>query len=461
MRKTTSGGGQPCRSRIVLGLMAGLLSMAVAMPAMAQVTPPNLTVCEGVTCENLPESVCSTGGYKITLQSFTPGSGTTSGSTSYTYEVCSPPLGVCSGTVRNGEACSDNSFCQKQGQNEDPSATCSRQCAVDAFRGISHFDVTFPELGTSACLSGTTQGQVTGSCAISVNTSGSASVGSFDLGDGSCFGTPGNPEADQVAKCDSTTLNPGDCLTMTVNIAGETNGLGLGATVVVDKDANVCNASCIAGPSCDKCNQEPPGSQCLTKTIGFWGTHPWITNDYDPVTVCGKRLVCDGADDGKSDPSCLAGSCTSIMEGLGSVGGELPKNSAYVAFIKQLTAAKLNLNATAALFNGASCGSWTYNGNTIQEWIAACEGDGINTFGVCTAPQSTVSGSGCIEALDAFNNSQDTGFTVTPSPFDRPPVDDHDNVSGADPSQFTKAQGNKGDTKLVIGRSVPGGISCP
>ncbi len=46
------------------------------------------------------------------------------------------------------------------------------------------------------------------------------------------------------------------------------------------------------------------------------------------------------------------------------------------------------------------------------------------------------------EALPAFNNSQDIGFTQTPAPFNRPLVDDYGNASGADPSQFTKAQGN-------------------
>jgi hypothetical protein len=268
------------------------------------------------------------------------------------------------------------------------------------------------------------------------------------LGDGSCYG-PTTP----VAKCDNTELAPGDCIVMTLNIAGELTGLGNGVTTVVSKESGDCNESCLAGPSCEPCNPPLEGGECLTRTIGFWGTHPWITNDYDPVTVCGKTLDCSGASDGKSDPSCLAGSCTSIMEGLGSIGGESPPNAAYIAMVKQLTAAKLNLNATAALFPGASCADFRYNGQTIQQWISYCEN-------LCSSNQATISSSGCIEALNAFNNSQDTGFTVTPSPFDRPPVDDFGNISGADGSGFTAAQGNSTPPgKWVIGKNV-GGHDC-
>ena len=442
MSRTMSGLGQRCRSRIVLSLMAGLFSMAVAMPAMAQggPTPPDLTVCDAVTCENLPEkNVCSDAGFKISLKSYTPASTQNSGMASYVYEICSPLAGVCSGDGTT--SCLDNEQCTKGGN--PAGGTCTRECAADTFRDLSHFDVTFPELGgLNSCLSSNTS--VTGSCKVVDNApQGDGSItGGFVLGDGSCF--DGGTSQSLVAKCDGTKIKPGDCVEMTLNIAGETEGLGKGATVVVDKEATTCTSSCLAGPSCAPCDTEPPGEACLTRTIGFWGTHPWITNDYDPVTVCGQPLDCNDPQDGKSDPSCGAGSCNDIMEGLGSVGGENPKKSAYISMVKQLTAAKLNLNATDKLFPGSTCTSWTYQNKTIGAWISECEA-------LCGANQATISGSGCIEALNEFNNSEDTGFTVTPSPFDRPPVDDFGNVSGADSSGFTKAQGSKGDKKLVIG----------
>ena len=433
---------RPKVSLLCIGLAAtGLLLATVLAHAQGGTTLPDLTVCDGVDCDNVPNSICSDGGFAISLTGFTPGSSSNNGTATYTYEVCSPAAGVCNGTVRFGESCLDNSFCQKKGPNEDPTATCSRNCAVDSFRGLSHFDASFPELGVG-CLSATTT--ITGSCACSTNTSGTCSVGSFGLGDGACFAGDS-----PVAKCDSTNLGPGDCLTITLNIAGETTGLGTGPVVVVDKEATTCTASCLSGPSCacysDSC--VPAGEECLTRTIGFWGTHPWITNNFAPVTVCGKPIGCDGAATGNSSPGCPAGSCTSIVEGLCSIPSELSSNQAYVAMVRQLTAAKLNLNATKALFPGATCADFSYQDQTIQQWIAFCEG-------LCGANKQTISNSGCIEALDAFNNSQDAGFDVTPSPFDRPPVDDFGNVSGADPTQCGNAQGNGGYPKLVIGKKV-------
>lgn len=128
-------------------------------------------------------------------------------------------------------------------------------------------------------------------------------------------------------------------------------------------------------------------------------------------------------------------------------GVELKSNTAYVSMVRQMTAAQLNLNATATHFLGATCSTFTYGGRSIQQWIADCES-------LCGADEATISLSGCIEALDAFNNSQDVGFDVTPSPFDRPPVDDFGRISGADSRQCGKAQGNGRDPKLVIGKKA-------
>jgi hypothetical protein len=141
------------------------------------------------------------------------------------------------------------------------------------------------------------------------------------------------------------------------------------------------------------------------------------------------------------------------MEGLGSnPGGELQTNQPYVSMIKQLTAVKLNIAATGALAptGGNICTDWTYQGKTIQQWIERCE----SSF--CTGSKSQISSSGCIEAFDAFNNSEDSGFDQTPAPFDRPSVDDQGVVSGADPTQFTLAAGRYNPPgKVVIGKICP------
>lgn len=439
-----------------LPLAVALFASSGSVVSLAQtITPPNMAVCTGTDCKELPKTTCSNAGFAISLKSYIPASTQSSGVASYVYEVCSPPSGTCSGTLRPGEPCLDNSFCQRKGQNTDSTALCSRDCAVDTFRGLSHFDATFPNLATSTCL--TAQTDVSGSCsAVDKNNDGVFPVvGAFTLGDSSCF--QGTDSSGTVAKCDGTSIEPGDCIEMTLNIAGETTGLGLGTAVVVDKEATTCTSSCLAGPSCEPCDKEQGSNHCLTRTIGFWGTHPWIANNYataeKPVTVCGYPLNCRGADDGKSSPACLAGSCDSVMEGLGSnPGGELKTNPSYVSMIKQLTAVKLNIAATTAVAPAGTriCEDWTYQGKTIQQWIELCESS------VCTGSKSQISSSGCIEAFDAFNNSEDSGFDQTPAPFDRPSVDDRGVVSGADPTQFTLAAGKYNPPgTVVIGKVCP------
>jgi hypothetical protein len=221
------------------------------------------------------------------------------------------------------------------------------------------------------------------------------------------------------AKCDvvaGSVLDPGECVTVRLSLAGEMPTLGAGITFTRTRaEPAGCFRNCMLGPSCHPCTPPPPPDQCLSRTPGFWGTHPHITALFLPVTVCGETL--DGID---------AGSCSSVTEALCvAPGNELKKLSAYAQLVRQLAAAKLNLNASVA--NGGTCGE------AIAARIAECEAL------YCGASQSAISSSGCIEDLDAFNNSQDT-FPMTPSPFDRP--------GPANSQECQEANGNK----LVIGK---------
>jgi hypothetical protein len=269
--------------------------------------------------------------------------------------------------------------------------------------GRADRNVAFPQVGAS-CVSA--QSKVTGAC----------SNGNFVLGDGSCF--DGATSSSFIAKCDATNLDPGECLTMTVNIAGENTGLGLGAAVVVDKESNTCTSSCIAGPSCDACDPPSEEGQCLTRTRGFWGTHPHIATQFLPVTVCGETI-----------DVTQAGTC-STSEALCTSANDYKKNPSYLTLIAQLTAAKLNLNATAAVGDpGASCSGYPKIGDkTIQQFIADCEAN------LCNGSKAAIIASTCLELLDAFNNSQDVGFAPTPAPFDTP--------GPAQPAQCQAARGN-------------------
>jgi hypothetical protein len=410
--------------------------------------------------------------------------------TSYEYEVCSPPLGQCEGkttttcadnlaciqkTVSLGAcvgsvceqktfgglnlSCGNNGDCKEENVDYGP---CSRACADtvhdDNFSGLSHFDVFYPTPTTgNTCLTNLDAPEI------------ECSQGSSATSDGSCAGITDF----SVAKCDGTSLATGECLTMKVTFTG-TQLLGQG--IVAAKAGADCHQVCMYGPACAEiadCNPDPPtpdgpgDSYCLTHTIGFWGTHPWITDDYatsaKPIEVCGVPLYCDGrsAEEGGGDREfCGYGECHDIMEALGSVPGECTKVANcgnYVGMVRQLTAAKLSLKATEMYVEGmegspSACGSslWTYHDlddapQNIAYWIDYCDSNCGNpeTYGICTA------------ALDDFNNLVDVlKDDVTPEPFNRPCLRDGDGacVVGADPSSFTAAQGSN----LVIGKDIPG-----
>ncbi len=356
---------------LVAAVLVGLAGLALAPePASAQ-------VCD---CTTVQRSICSDQGFDITLVNFSINQN--AGTSSWDYEVCN---------------------------DKNLAGTCLPP------KDLSHVNLELPSLDT--CLTPTQS--------ISL-----AQVGGFGNAGLLCVVEDRDPSCDpqitpgatKVAKCDVETgnLDPGKCVVMRLTIAGEKPTLGAGAVWTRTKAGGgkgVCGASdCILGPSCEPCLPPPP-DECLTRTAGFWGTHPHITNIFLPVTVCGKTLT-----------TVAAGSCSSATEAMCvSPGKELKGNPAYASFVRQLTAAKLNLAATAA--NEGSCGA------AIAARIAECELD------YCGADQATISGSGCIEDLNAFNQSQDT-IAATPPPFNSP--------GPAQPAACMKANGNG----LVIGKGA-------
>ena len=315
------------RNSLVLCLFLTFIAV-IFLPCQrvtAQNIPPDVSVCDEVTCQTLPSDLCTEGG--LTLQflenEYNPPNTNPQGSATYVYLICSPEEGQCDSGPKTGASCGDHEDCSPscntnsgkcQGtqstctSDADCAGTCNRDCAVDDFHGLSHLDVLFPELGgVESCLSAETT--VSGTCTCDPTSQTCSVDGNVVTGDGSCFEGGGAPDPeDFVAKCANTQMGPGDCIKMSLTIAGELTGLGFGASVAVDKEALDCNTSCITGPACDedRCDEAPEGAECLTRTIGFWGTHPWITNNYVPITVCGHSLGCSGADDGMSNPACLA-----------------------------------------------------------------------------------------------------------------------------------------------------------
>lgn len=356
--------------------------VAICAALLIVVAPVSAVEC---TCDTTNDSICVSGptgngnqAFEVTLISFDIDQ--QGGTSQWVYEICDKgPLDA--------------------------------DCPSD--KSLSHVDIVLGDL--SLCL--------TAGNDITFVKIGDTAGNGADLecvvedGDPSCAGDEG-----QVAKCDvqdTNPLDPGDCVQMRLTIAGETVGLGVGATTVLSKAGPDCATACILGPSCDPCDQPPSGDECLTRTPGFWGTHPHITDLFLPVTVCGDEVLSVTA----------AGSCDSATEALCvSPGRESKRNRAYAQLVRQLTAAKLNLAATAA--NGGSCAP--IDGISVEARIAECEA-------LCDANQKTISGSGCIEDLAGFNESEDT-IPVTPAPFDSP--------GPANPTKCRAANGNG----IVIGK---------
>lgn len=359
----------PTVASLVLG---GLLG------AMLLGTAPNASASTTCTCPDSHVSTCSRQGFAITLVDFQVDQ--QAGESHWDYQVCNE-TGL-------GTGC------------EPP-------------KDLSHVDLDLPALGS--CLT-PTQSISLAQLADFDNAVLSCGVAEKDP---SCdiFGTV---DQDFVAKCDVAggNLDPGECITMRLTIGGEQPTLGAGGATVVTKAGPACEGDCVLGPSCEPCGDDPAEDGCLTRTPGFWGTHPHITSLFLPVTVCGNSLEVTAA-----------GSCDSATEALCvSPGRESRGNRAYASLVRALTAAKLSLNATAA--NGGACGS-----GEVEARIAECEA-------LCGANQRTISGSGCIEDLAAFVESQDT-LSITPAPFDRP--------GPANPTSCRDARGNG----LVIGSCGP------
>ncbi len=183
-------------------------------------------------CMNLNYGLCDTSGHTVRFVSVDPSPGGPDGKTTFVYEICSPDHGVCTGNEMR--SCLDDSGCSKHGEGE-----CTRACSVDKFNGLSNFQMEFPVLGDS-CLEEDTVVDV------------ACSNGSPVLGDGSCH-EPGD-NSGFVAKCDSTSLMPGECLLMTLTFDDPDMELNLAATTIFSKAGNSCAESVIAGPSCADCD---------------------------------------------------------------------------------------------------------------------------------------------------------------------------------------------------------------
>ena len=144
------------------------------------------------------------------------------------------------------------------------------------------------------------------------------------------------------------------------------------------------------------------GDGCLTRTPGFWGTHPDITAQYLSLESCGLTI-----------DSTLPRSVASATEDM-CISGQDAKSAKtsmqQLQLVRQCMAANLNLAASRA--GGGFCDP------VIEARIAEC------CSSLCTSGASgnTISNSMCIEDIDEFNNSADSlepyGSFLSPGPAD-------------------------------------------
>ena len=209
---------------------------SIAVPAMATIAlaAAGMGRAQTASCEDLSASVCDAAGFTFELIDHQPAAESNSGSSTWTYEVC----------------------------------VNSSECALPVqFHDLSHFNIVLPELtGAGGCVSEDHEITLT-------QTGGFAAAGL------SCTGSTQDKPCGQtqVAKCDvdSSELDDGECVQVELTIAGEEVTVGPGAVSVTSKAATNCVDSPILGPSCEICEGEDPpdqGNECLTRTLGFWGT---------------------------------------------------------------------------------------------------------------------------------------------------------------------------------------------
>jgi hypothetical protein len=127
------------------------------------------------------------------------------------------------------------------------------------------------------------------------------------------------------------------------------------------------------GPGSTTTSTTLPGGGAFTRTIGFYKTHPAVTQQildaHGPLSVCGRTLTDTDVAHAHSALEALCGS---------------PQGDQRLQLVRQLTGAALSTAAGGAQFDPRACNA------------------------VCQDPAATAAAlSACIDAADAFNNSGD------------------------------------------------------
>lgn len=184
--------------------------------------------------------------------------------------------------------------------------------------------------------------------------------------------------------------------------------------------ATACNQACVTctpdggtALAPQAVQAECPVGSCFSRTPGYWGTHPQVTNTLLPLIICGITLT-----------TTNAGSAGSATEDLCGTGGPdfKPNNTSpqQLQLIRQCTSAALNMKASGS----GDLGAGTAACEGVDPGIAAAFGNCcVGTGSTCDSGASSkvINTSSCITILDAFNNQfegstfQSVGLTNSPA----------------------------------------------
>jgi hypothetical protein len=215
--------------------------------------------------------------------------------------------------------------------------------------------------------------------------------------------------------CPQTSNDP-----TTANVLGGVFGLNVGDTNISTPDsaditganANFCNTahiSCSTGTgtatadSSTVCNVPPPPGDCISRTPGYWGTHPNQTDSVinGSLTVCGITLT--GFGQPLTANSAVEDLCESNQD---AVSNNVQKTSdQQLQLIRQCTAAAINMKLSGNGDVAAGLQACSSFPNIATTFGNCC----VGPTSVCDSGQTAqfISNSGCIGTLDAFNNQFD------------------------------------------------------
>jgi hypothetical protein len=323
-------------------------------------------------------------------------------------------------------ACSD-ALVQNEGSGDTAMISCHCNALPNnsltktaSFTDTALFKCLAPGLTVSKTCHAQTGG-TTNTFTVDVSNNGGVDLTGCSLTDAyQANDTCSTPPIDLVSPVDATStssLSPSDYASFdlghgaTTEYTGSLSGLSANACNQASVTCTIAGtAQTITATSQSTCTV---GAGCDTRTPGFWGTHPTITQEV--INDSGGGLLSCGLDITMTDASANC-SATQDICSVGSDSNTLGIDPSDMQLVRQCMAAEINFAASAQ--DGGNCSN-TVTG--IANVLTACCGAG----GVCATGGTAVglnTVSSCIGALDAFNSLETTitnsKYLTSPGPAD-------------------------------------------